>query len=128
MKRNDEINHDMLNRLVYRGHDQDRPNVLDYVNKEIKKKMSMCLYCTALDEHERGLGIPFDSDNPSPDKPYIFRVHSTEYMPNIKTKWILIDWIGTHVINYCPMCGRKLDANSKIRIIRGLDYYLEDCQ
>lgn len=37
MKRNDEINHDMLNRLVYRGHDQDHPNVLDYVNKRAEK-------------------------------------------------------------------------------------------
>ena len=37
MKRNDEINHDMLNRLVCRGHDQDHPNVLDYVNKRAEK-------------------------------------------------------------------------------------------
>lgn len=34
---NDSINHDMINRLVYRGHDQDHPNVLDYVNKRVEK-------------------------------------------------------------------------------------------
>lgn len=34
---NDSINHDRLNRLVYRGHDQDHPNVLDYVNKRAEK-------------------------------------------------------------------------------------------
>ena len=33
----DSINHDMINRLVYRGHDQDHPNVLDYANKRAEK-------------------------------------------------------------------------------------------
>lgn len=50
MKRNDEINHGMIDKLAYKGHDQDHPNVLDYVNKRVEKIQAIkyqaeCPFC-----------------------------------------------------------------------------------
>lgn len=122
MKRNDEINHGMIDKLAYKGQDLD-PNLLNYINMRIRKDASFCTYCKALDESFRGRGIPLEGETHSvgQEDPFIRLIPGTQYNQQ-KPKWLLITWDGAHPIRYCPMCGRKLDENSEITVIRPINY------
>lgn len=128
MKRNDEINHGMIDKLAYKGQDHSNvPSLLELVNDRIRHDRSFCAYCTALDWNYRGRGIPLENETHfnNSDNPYIHVILGNEYNLQ-KSRWLLSTWDGNHPIHYCPMCGRKLDENSEITMVPELDYRKEE--
>lgn len=118
MKRNDEINHGMIDKLVCRGHDQDHQNVLDYVNERAEKIKKIkyqaeCPFCH--DHHNDDFWsepdkLLFNGKGKNPDDGWWAKLNLGIYEDTIgfEVEDYEDSWAGVFEIKYCPMCGRRL--------------------
>lgn len=107
------INHDMIDKLAYKGQGSNHPNILDYMNqanREIKYQAE-CPYCHA-QVHQGIVGEPkslFDGPD-AEGSAWTFGLDITiDGSKMLCNGWTWEDEGLIAVdIRYCPMCGRKL--------------------